>query len=125
MAHFPVSGGGAGVDSIVLFRLTPATPRTASGIRAKRYLETHGNGPMLIGYSVELAVCAARRFRSLREVPGARAVQVAGAHFPDPPTGPCDSCHVKPGPSASRTVSGFTYSRQWVILPPRNSTIPT
>ena len=53
MAHFPAPGDGRGVHSIGFFQLTTDTPRSPSGIAAKQYLDQHGEGPMLIGFTVK------------------------------------------------------------------------
>lgn len=52
-AHFPAPGGGVGVHSIGLFQLTTNEPKTPEGIRAKKFLDEHGEGVSLLGFTVD------------------------------------------------------------------------
>lgn len=53
-AHFVAPGGGKGnaVHSVGFFQLTTDTPKSESGLRAKRQLDQYGEGVILIGFTV-------------------------------------------------------------------------
>jgi predicted enzyme related to lactoylglutathione lyase len=53
MAHFAAPGGRSGVHSVGFFELTTDTPQTETGQFMKHYLETHGEGVCLIGFTVD------------------------------------------------------------------------
>lgn len=65
MAHFPAPGARKdSMHSIGLFQLTTDTPVTPSGLRAKHYLDTHGEGPMLVGFTVDDIDATEREMKS-------------------------------------------------------------
>lgn len=54
MAHFPAPGARKdSMHAIGLFQLTTDNPVTPSGKRAKDYLDTRGEGPILVGFGVD------------------------------------------------------------------------
>lgn len=53
MAHFVAPGNGTGVHSVGFFQLTTDDPQTESGKAMKAFLEKHGEGVCLIGFTVD------------------------------------------------------------------------
>ncbi|MEO7657954.1 MAG: VOC family protein [Sphingomicrobium sp.] len=51
--HFPAPGDGAGIHSVGLFQLTTDNPKSESGKKLKKALDTRGEGIFLIGFLVD------------------------------------------------------------------------